>query len=55
MLIPRWTESALSCVGSVCLIGVNRDDSKRVWQTENFALDEGIGSEDCVLWQIEVS
>jgi hypothetical protein len=47
MLIPRWRKGALDRVCGICLIAVDRNHGKRVWKTEDLALDEGVGGQNC--------
>ena len=45
-LVPVRVESFLHYARSVCLLGIDGDDSERVRETEDLALGETIGSDD---------
>lgn len=46
MLIPRGREGTLDCSRGICLITIDRDDGKGLWETEDFTFDEGVGGKN---------
>lgn len=46
VLIPSWAQTLFHGVSGVCLIGINGDNSKWVWETENLSLHKGVGGKD---------
>ena len=46
-LVPRGREGTLDCVCGIRLVTVDGNDGKGVGETEDLALDEGVGCEDC--------
>lgn len=46
VLVPSWAQTPLHRAGGICLIGIDRDDSEWVWETENLSLHKGVGGKD---------
>lgn len=46
VLVPSRAQTPLHRAGGVCLIGIDRDDSEWVRETENLSLHKGVGGKD---------